>query len=124
MLSTRRILHRNSELALKRRLQRLPASTAILLLLLAVVGLSIFARTAKFLPKSDPAHYVEKVSKMDRARPLLSPNPNRATFRPVLGLALRVPTPGFIGEDDTEFSSAKQICFLSLDRHRSPPSLS
>jgi len=103
----------------RRRLHRLPASTATVLLLLAVVGLSVFARTAKFLPKSNPAHYTEKASKMDRARPPVTPN--RATFRPVLGLVPHVPVVRFLRRDSSETRPSTQICLTALDRHRSPP---
>jgi len=103
----------------RRRLHRLPASTATVLLLLAVVGLSVFARTAKFLPKSNPAHYTEKASKMDRARPPVTPN--RATFRPVLGLVPQVSVVRFFRRDSSETRPSTQICLTALDRHRSPP---
>jgi len=119
MISPEPIWHSNPELAPRRRLQRLPASTAILLLLLAVVGLSVFARTAKFLPKSNPTHYTETASKMDRARPPVTPN--RAAFRPVLGLAPQVPVLWVLRQDDFEIHPSNKTCLTALDRHRAPP---
>jgi len=103
----------------RRRLRRLPASTAVVLLLLALVGLSVFARTARFLPKSNPAHYTEKASKMDRARPPVTQD--WATFRPVLGLLPHVPVVRFFCRDSSETRPLTQICLTALDRHRAPP---
>jgi len=119
MIGLEPIWHSDPELAPRRRLQRLPASTATVLLLLAVVGLSVFARTAKFLPKSNPSHYTEKASKMDRARPPVIPN--RAAFRPVLGLVPQVPVLRVFRRDDSETRPSNKICLTALDRHRAPP---
>jgi hypothetical protein len=39
--------------------------TAILLLLLAVINVSAFAKHAQFLPESDPIHYLSSATKMN-----------------------------------------------------------
>jgi hypothetical protein len=45
--------------------QRIAARTAILLLLVALVGLSALARHSQYLPKSDPTHYFSNSTKME-----------------------------------------------------------
>lgn len=101
--------------------KRLLARIAILLLICAIAGLTAVAKNNKYLPKSNPAHFLDKATKMGVPHhpvafipvppcPIAKVAPPRPEFRAV---CLR----------DSEKLDSEQTRLVLSQQHRSPPAL-
>jgi len=99
--------------------ERVLAKTAILLLLVAVAGLSALARHSQYLPKSNPTHYFSSITKMEVDQLPLVFFP-----APMFAVAMVVP-------DEPAFQRSPRAASQRIDipqiglvvslQHRSPP---
>jgi len=101
--------------------KRMLARTAVLLLLLAVAGLSTLAMHTRYLPKSNPLHFFSKATKMN-----VEHHPAILAAGPLYSVAeLAPPRPEFRTAQvrQPEKVHLQQIGLILSLQHRSPPSL-
>jgi hypothetical protein len=101
--------------------KRILARATVLLLLFAIAGLSTLAIHSRYLPKSNPIHFISKATKMDVTHhPVVFA---AGPLYPVVQLAPPQPAVRTVRVLQPEKFHLQQIgLFLSL-QHRSPPSL-
>ena len=97
------------------------AKIAILLLLFAVAGLSTLAKNSKYLPKSDPTHFLSNATKMN------------VGHLPVLFFAIQYAPRAKVVPVERRFRMLQPVSSEKIDlpqigliislQHRSPPSL-
>jgi hypothetical protein len=92
---------------------------AVLFLLLALAGLSTFAKYTPYLPKTDPSHFVNNATKLK-----VAPSPlvlDRAPLHPVA--AVVPPRPAYRPRrSDEPLAPPIEVIGLTVSiQHRSPP---
>jgi len=103
----------------QRQLNRFLARAVAFLLLFAVAGLRIIAKTNSGLPSSNPAHYISAATKMEQTQPpVISERP---PLRIVSSLAPQTEMAQENRRDGTDFSPPNQLTLTSSTQHRSPP---
>lgn len=100
--------------------KRILATAAIMLLIMAVAALSVVATHDRYLPESDPAHFLPTATKMNVAPPVVFAPPPVYVFTKV--------TPDQSGLWTSPFQESapldlRQIGLTVSLQHRSPPSL-
>jgi hypothetical protein len=98
--------------------KRLFNIAGIVLLMLAVAGLSLAVTHGRFLSKSDPNHFITKVAKMNVAPPTILAPPPTYTFSDVL------PAPSnfwIFAAIEAQCLVVRQIGLTVSLQHRSPP---
>jgi hypothetical protein len=102
--------------------KRILARTTVLLLVVAVAGVSTLAKYSQYSPKSDPIHFFSKATKMDVAH-----HPVDFVADPLYQVVAAVPSsPTFRTIQLVEPESFHHIRKISVTvslQHRSPPSL-
>lgn len=103
----------------RNRSRRLMVRCAILMLLIAVAGLSTLAKNSLYYPKSHPTHYVSIASK---ARVAQAPAAlDRVSLIPVARTVLPQPVVQTAPRGQPETSPIPQIGIVVTRQHRSPP---
>lgn len=108
-----------SQLASAQATKYFPARAAILLLVLAVAGLSIVAKRNQCLPKSNPAHYLAAANRVNlNHAPVVL---DRVPLRPVAMLILPQPVVRRTQMNRREMPPVQRISLALSLQHRSPP---
>ena len=97
---------------------RILARSVVVLLILAVASLSVVATHGRYLPESDPVHFLPTATKMNVAAPV-------ALAPPVYAIVGVVPAqPDFWSQPFRAFQKLelRQIGLTVALQHRSPPS--
>lgn len=95
--------------------------SAILLLLLAIAGLSTFVKVSQYYPETASTRYVTIANKMNMAHPpaLLAKTP----LHPVARIVLPQPAVRVTRRAEPEIPFTQRIGLVVSLQHRSPPSL-
>ncbi len=112
-------MHETPQLNSNARAGRVWLKAAIVVMLLAVAGLSTLAKNTQYLPKSSPTHYVNIASKMTVPIP-----PAALKLNPLHVVAkLIVVRPVFTAREFEEMEAPPipQIGVVVSLQHRSPP---
>ena len=102
--------------------KRILARTTVLLLVVAVAGVSTLAKYSQYSPKSDPIHFLSKATKMDVAH-----HPVDFAADPLHQIVAAVPPPPTFRTtqpvEPESFHHLREISVTVSLQHRSPPSL-
>lgn len=99
--------------------KRILTSTALVLLILAMAALSVTATHGRFLPESDPVHFLYAATKMNVAPPVVFVPPIVFAFAKVVPLQTSFWT---LPRQKSEQFELPQIGLTVSLQHRSPPS--
>lgn len=98
---------------------RIPKLAAIVMLIFAVAGLSVTATHGRYLPDSDPAHFLPSATKMNVAPPVVLAPPPVCTLAKIPLVQILFWT---LPLDEFEKLDLRQIGLTVSLQHRSPPS--
>jgi hypothetical protein len=98
--------------------RRILTLAAIALLILAVAGLSVTASHARYLSKSDPAHIITSIAKMNVAPPVTFAPPPAYTLVKIPPVQTHFWT---VPLDECDGLELRQIGLTVSLQHRSPP---
>jgi hypothetical protein len=103
----------------KIRSDRIWFRVAVVVLLVAVTGLSTLAKNCQYLPNTNPAQYVSNATKMKAVHPLIVPDGGHQ--QSVIEISVPRPTIRLTREDRFETKLVPPVSVIVSMQHRSPP---